>query len=323
MRTFFRLLIVVLLVPTQVSANSAGKPFEGLQKQIDEIRQGALFEPVHVEVDCNSGESLAAVLNAESFDPRMLVVDISGVCTQLLDVQRPRVHLRGVSWDSAIVVDQEDYGVRVDGPKELVISGLVIQGDFAAVIATRGASLQIVDSVLENSQRGLLCTSGSTCEVINSQIRKNIQGFTVLGATTWVRASQVVNNSTGINVFSNGTVGLTAFPYFSDNKTVVESNNTGLGVFAGGNANLQRVDIVGNHFVGIYAQQNSHVRFELEADSLIENDLFDLYIRTKAGLSNYYPNVRFGSPNPSIICDTGGYIEWYSSADIPDECYPN
>ena len=31
MRTFFRLLIVVLLVPIQVAANSAGKPFEDLQ----------------------------------------------------------------------------------------------------------------------------------------------------------------------------------------------------------------------------------------------------------------------------------------------------
>lgn len=106
MRTFFRLLIVVLLVPIQVAANSAGKPFEDLQKQIDEIKQGAIFGPAHVDVDCNSGESLAAVLNAEPFDPRMLVIDISGVCTEPLDVERQRVHLRGVSWDSSIVVDE-------------------------------------------------------------------------------------------------------------------------------------------------------------------------------------------------------------------------
>ena len=101
-------------------------------------------------------------------------------------------------------------------------------------------------------------------------------------------------------------------------------------MFAGGNANLQRVDIVGNYFAGIYAQQNSHVRFELYAESLIENDLFDLYVRSNAGISNYYPDVRFGSPNPSIICDTGGYVVWFDSTvpgqigvDIPDECYPN
>jgi|SaaInlStandDraft_1057018.scaffolds.fasta_scaffold32467_2 hypothetical protein len=329
MGTFFRVLILVLLAPIQVVANSAGKPFEDLQRQIDEIKRGAIFDPIHIDVDCNSGESLAAALTAESFDPRMLVIDVSGVCTELLDVRRPRVHLRGVSWDSAILVDQEDYAVRVDGPKELVISDLVIQGDFAAVIATRGASLQIVDSVLEKSQRGLLCASGSTCEVINSQIRENSQGFTIIGATTWVRASQVINNYAGINVFSNGTAGLTAYPYFSDNRTIVEDNTFGLSVFAGGNANLQSVDIVGNYFAGIYARQNSHVRFEQDAESLIENDLFDLYVRSNAGLSNVYNlNVRFGSSNPSIICDTGGYIEWgipgqFEPVDIPDACYPN
>ena len=90
MREFFRPLILLLLVPFQVFANSAGKPFEDLQKQIDELKEALKSKdsPIEVRVHCEYGESVNQAIGEYLYSPSHLWIEVSGNCDEEVTVGR-------------------------------------------------------------------------------------------------------------------------------------------------------------------------------------------------------------------------------------------
>ena len=62
MRVFFRPLILFLLVPIQVFANSVGKPFEDLQTQIDELKEALAAGAPRILLDNFSLDEMRAAV---------------------------------------------------------------------------------------------------------------------------------------------------------------------------------------------------------------------------------------------------------------------
>src|SRR6185436_37713 len=187
-----------------------------------------------VNVNCNLGQKIGTALRRQ-VSGQGLVVNITGVCTENVTIVTDGVTLRAAAPGAAIHAASTDgTAVFIDGGRRVELEGLIVSGGSRAVVAFRGASVEIDTCTLEGSTiNGISSSYGATTFLDNSTVR-NIGSDGVLAAnqgTVVVTNSTISNNGgSGVVAVRNGhiRVGLnfnsTAF------GPVTISNNTSNGI---------------------------------------------------------------------------------------------
>src|SRR5262245_60268981 len=172
---------------------------------------GALPETVHagpVTVDCaKPGHTIGKKIKA-AFKPLEIVV--KGSCVENLDIDRDDVTITTDGSPASITAaDPTRPTIMLDGAHRIVIDGVVpggftISGGSTGVTASRGATLELANCVVQgNKGNGVISSYGSTISIDHCTVQDN-DGSGVVGANA---ASLAITNST---VSANKQTGIVA-----------------------------------------------------------------------------------------------------------------
>ena len=156
-----------------------------------------------IPVNCSRGITLEQALGIPA---KTLIIEIEGVCSGDVRIERDRVTLRGVTPDAALVGDAGNPGavIEISGVSEINLVDLTIQGGESFGVGVRRNSEVSLERVrvVETPVIGLLLDRSSSALMIDSTIENHgLFGSALLGGSTL--------SVRGINEFSrNGQVGL-------------------------------------------------------------------------------------------------------------------
>jgi hypothetical protein len=332
MRVFFRPLILFLLVPIQVFANSVGKPFEDLQTQIDELKEALKSKdsPIEVRVHCEYGESVNQAIAEYVYSPRHLWIEVSGNCDEEVTVGRDNVRIRGVDEYSVISPSrsQSEYGaigISVSSYRNIVIERLEVRGDFAAMAVGKGGNARLDRVELRNSRIGLMCSSGASCTFTDSLAEQNFTGLQAYdGGNIVIEGSRLADNLFGIIAISGGHVFLQANPYLSQNLPSIEGGIFGIYLRGNSTVAVSGINLL-NATYGVFADAGSHVDVLGDAEVTFENLVTDLFFTAGARL-NILSEIKINKESPTLTCTSLGAITGLISnaqgeqVELPENC---
>ena len=269
------------------AAPAKGVPFQQLQAQIDALQSevDALrdaidtqtptdLSPIEEDVFCHDGDSINAVLATYRDAPNRLVLTVHGTCAESVLVDRSNVRLigatpvDGISGVFSLFATNGAGGVEVDS--------MTLRGAFSALNCFSGSAVTATNVTIVDSARGVLAHAGA-CEVIDSTISRNTQGMTILEAgQVWLRGVDVTENTTGANVYNNGSLSLAESP--NGDRSRVTGNTIGLNVFAGGALRPVNVDITDNSIFGIHVPFSGDVFFDTSSNAVISGSPIGIQI---------------------------------------------
>ena len=171
---------------------------------------GALPETVHagpVTVDCaKHGQTIGKRIKA-AIKPLEIVV--KGDCVENLEIDRDDVTIMTAGSPASITAaDPARPTILLDGAHRIVIDGVVpggltISGGSTGVTATRGATLDLMDCVVQgNTGNGVISAYGSTVSIDACTVQNN----TGNGVVASNAASLAITNSTVTGNSGNGIV---------------------------------------------------------------------------------------------------------------------
>lgn len=156
-----------------------------------------------VRVDCARGDSISKVLKLPA---HRLVIEVSGVCTGDLRIDRDRVTLLGLGSDAALYGDAETPGpvVEISGARGINLVNLrVAGGDSSGVVVQRNGEARLERvNLIDTPLIGLFLEQGASVLLVDS----SSSGHQLFGAALFGNSGLTVRGS---NEFSNnGQVGL-------------------------------------------------------------------------------------------------------------------
>lgn len=142
-----------------------------------------------IRVDCDRGDSIARALRTRADE---LVIEISGICTEDVEIRRDRVTLRGT--DPAVDGIRAATAGEILGGAVFVREGRKIRLERLSLIGGDGSGLRV-----ENARREV---SADDCRLIDGRF-----GITAIGSTVTLSGTEVRGNSTGgLAVSSTGQI---------------------------------------------------------------------------------------------------------------------
>lgn len=160
------------------------------------------FDPpaiAFVAVDCGAGESIGEAWKVPAEE---LVIEISGLCEELVLIRRPEVTLRGT--DPTLDGIRPPAGatgylalVHVLYASPVRFENLSISGSSLHGIETFASDLAVIDCLIEDhASMGIRSSSGAYVEVRRSVISGNgsMGARARSGGTLWIEQSQLIDN---------------------------------------------------------------------------------------------------------------------------------
>lgn len=233
-----------------------------------------------VKVNCNTGGSIGAVLDANtSVSPLVLVV--KGACTENVVIARDDVTIRtnGVALATIVAADITQPAIKLDGARRIVIDGKVANGITVSggtgISATRGATLTLKNcQVTGVGSNGVTASYNSTLEVDNCNIHDNGGVGIVLANTSSgaVTNSVVQQNGGGITAVraSHVRIGQDLAGSLTLGPVAVSNNNANGVVFTDSSAGiLVGSTITGNNGHGVHVSHTSSSLIGVGSNGLI------------------------------------------------------
>src|SRR6185436_6837849 len=217
-----------------------------------------------VNVNCNLGQKIGTALRRQ-VSGQGLVVNITGVCTENVTIVTDGVTLRAAAPGAAIHAASTDgTAVFIDGGRRVELEGLIVSGGSRAVVAFRGASVEIDTCTLEGSTiNGISSSYGATTFLDNSTVR-NIGSDGVLAAnqgTVVVTNSTISNNGgSGVVAVRNGhiRVGLNFNSTAFGPVTISNNTSNGISIVDSSAGVVQQTISRNNSANGIFVGRGSH-----------------------------------------------------------------
>lgn len=175
-----------------------------------------------VAVDCSKGDSINKEL---ATDTSPLTIEISGICSEDVVIERPHVTLRGadpavdgiqaVAGDAITIRGTFDIrieslqvtggarsGIRLNGTgSDIFVDACDIHGNVVNGIELREAFAEVTNSTIDGSGQGINARNQATLRIIDSVVSSSTAAFLVQGGSNAlvVRGSATGPRSLGIN----------------------------------------------------------------------------------------------------------------------------
>lgn len=203
------LLIVVMAIDTTASAKD--KPATGPKGQLVgpknfsyELLAGG---KQRVNVNCDAGGSIQkAIWNAAPGG--MLVINISGVCSEVVFINRDKVWLRGTDPKRDKIIGQGpnlQCAVNVAGAQSVYVEGLTITSkpglsNSSGICAIHSAHVEVRNSIVEdNPDTGIFYSDSSSGDIKNTTVRHNRYGVNYRQCSAGDIFNTTVSDSTRCN----------------------------------------------------------------------------------------------------------------------------
>jgi hypothetical protein len=235
----------------QISWNMAGQPGPTGPQGLP----GESCSPIHITVHCGEpGETVAAALQQAGWGPNQLVITVSGVCTEAVQIGRNNTTLRGGA-DGAGLVNPESTGdVLSVGAKDVKVDRLTLQG--GSVLVGRGSSVRITNSSVRDSPDNGVTIVSSFVEFTNTTVEYSAREGVKLDSGSTVRFENcwIHHNDGALDVANGSFADLGGGSRFTD-------NTGGIAVSFGSMLHVSDVVIENNLHDGIGATGGSVVHF--------------------------------------------------------------
>jgi hypothetical protein len=183
-------------------------------------RVEAQSAPVFVDVDCSAGQTIADAL-VKTADDHQVVLSISGICRESVEIRRDDVELQGRTGAAIWADASQAYALYVNRGRRISASGLTLQGGYQAallvvfgdlsgeqltivgansgVLLQNGANVNLSSAVISGSAFGGVFAADSTISLSFCSIYKNrTYGIWAQHARTSLYNVEVFNNTTGV-----------------------------------------------------------------------------------------------------------------------------
>lgn len=282
-------------------------PLSNLQEQIDELQDQIhslqeTHQPVELTVDCAAGDTVTDALNSIAGSDAPAIINIVGICTETILVERDDVTIRGSSASDGfqapapdvsqtVVVERGASRVRLENlsitggvngigvlhNSSVEADGLEISGVAStAVIAVLGSSAFVSNSYLHNDAVGVVGAISAHVSLSNTLIENNDFGaIAASGGSVSIRpiplqGKDFHENTALTNVIRNNIIGVIAQnggSVYMTGSTVEDNSFTGMLALAGGNFEFAGPDgnlnqIRNNGFHGVFLRENSNASFD-------------------------------------------------------------
>ena len=148
-------------------------------------------------VNCDRGENIAEVLaKAEPGD----TIRVTGTCVERVSIKTDRITLDG---QGAATLDggggppaEFDGVVTIDGASGVTIQGFTVQnGPGGGILGMHGAAFSVHDTtVQDNGSTGVVVSQGSTAELTDCSILRNVPGIDVFTQSSAVLKGAIRTN---------------------------------------------------------------------------------------------------------------------------------
>ncbi len=234
-----------------------------------------------INVSCNRGESLAAVIGYAL--PNTLI-NVKGTCAGPITIATPGIEINSVN-GGGINGNGKD-AVTIAGTRGVVLSGLAISGGANGVVAAGGAQVTLLnDAISGNSQSGIVAETNSSVTVNGGSSKSN--GFHGIDAES---TSALVVSGTygvssngvfGINVNNGSSLTLTGAKLTLNNNTLGLQMGTNASGFLDGQSSLTSQFNVSD---GITLVSGSHMVDFGGTIYTYQNGVHGISLNSKAGL---------------------------------------
>jgi hypothetical protein len=264
----FGFVVSSFVKPAQAEESGIAHRVERLEELVAQLNP---TQPINVVVDCDSGESVQAVLNNYANTLGQLNIQVKGMCTEGVYVYRDNTRIYGeqdgdglrAPSSSSTVVSVEDSadhvwisqltlfgghtGLRVSNGADIHANELHIAGAESCIWLDTNASTYISSSLIEQCASGIKSSGGAAASVNSTQIRDiQVMGIDARGVSSVTLYGSTVSNAGFFGVFAseNGYVNL--------HDSTIENNRVGVSVHSNGMATLSFDSIVQNsEFEGV------------------------------------------------------------------------
>lgn len=209
-----------------------------------------------VNVNCGTGETIQAALDAHAKPGRALTVNIKGTCTENVVVTADDTTLRGDPTATVTSTDPAQNTILVNGASRCTIENLTVSGARNGIAAINAGSLAVQNvEAKDNVQSGVVSFAGSRVNVNASTLHDNgIAGFVVTdNGAGFLTNSTVENNaSSGVIVqrASSARIGQDSSGANGPN-TIQNNGNHGVFVYQSAQALVHGNTITGNGGAGV------------------------------------------------------------------------
>lgn len=238
------------------------KRVKQLEADVRELQ--ALNLPVDADVNCSTGGSVNAVIDAHASASGLLTIRISGTCAGTINVNRSNVALLGQP-GATIQGSGTNFGLVVsDGAHNVNVADLRFTGGQGAAAVSKDAHVVFTNILVEQTNLGVVSADNGTIDITRSLIRNNNIGvYAARSGVTLVSNTVVENNTTGLLAFKDGMINVTGLaPDGTAQPGVTVRNNTNGGVArSGGTIELSDARIENNTAIGLLADSSSALHF--------------------------------------------------------------
>lgn len=224
-------------------------------------------------VDCDKGQSIQDALEKGQSNAEPLVINVSGTCNEIVEIQRDdvtidgnnnavisgNVGLRGADHITIanITITSSGVGLALEGSNHVRLFNTTVTGNqgWAAIVVNESSSLKTWDSyITNNSQTGVFVGLSSSLVTSNTHFSNNGSD----GVTLALNSSAFLTNGTLIQ--GNATDGIIVKEHsIVDLVDTNISNNTmhGIVIAEDGGAILREGNVIsGNGSAGLFCSDN-------------------------------------------------------------------
>lgn len=294
------------------------------------------------KVECEKGQTLTEALQqAKPGD----TLKVTGTCHERVTITTDRLTLDG---GGSAVLDggggspaEFEGVVTIDGAHGVTLTGFTIQnGPGEGILGQRSAAFTVLDTtVQDNAGIGIAVGGGSTAELTDCAMRRNLFGLDVFaGASTILRGAISINHNLGVGAFAGGASileirgadvrvnnnsdgivvlpggQLMVFAFSSSVGSTLTADGNGVGIFLLGGQfpvfNSSTIKATNND-TGILANNAASIVNASPAGSgefILENNRIGLHFESGAGASFQGGPLTIRNNDTGLLADGAGTL---------------
>jgi len=182
-------------------------------------RAEAQSAPVFVDVDCDAGQTIGDAL-AKTADEPHVVLSISGICRESVEIRRDDVELQGQPGAAIWADASQKYALYVNRGRRIMASGLTLQGGYQAALLVvygdfsgsrltiagasigvrlqNGANVTLADAAVEGNTHGVLVDDSMISLSFCTIYKNRAYGIWAQHARASLYNVEVFDNTTGV-----------------------------------------------------------------------------------------------------------------------------
>ncbi|HTQ98814.1 MAG TPA: right-handed parallel beta-helix repeat-containing protein [Candidatus Acidoferrum sp.] len=266
-----------------------------------------------VAVDCNAGQTITAVLNAQT-TATPLIINVSGTCNESVTIDRDDVSLVGTN--ASIVAPANSNGVAVRAAYRVTLDTLTITSSLNGVTIGDSPHVAIKNSKISGDFTGVFVTGLSSASIQNTTITpkttpSSATGLVVNGnAAATLATSTISDFVTGVGVYAIGSSSVTLGSYLDASSTTISGN--GIGVAILGNSTVMTGNaVIENNGNGVHAFASSTFLVPVAGTATVRNNQHPGIVlntgSTAALLNGSTLNIS-GNGDSAVQCYGTGYV---------------